>query len=1037
MFDQFRAPALLRKQNSHRRGVSLRLEQLDDRIVPTVSATATINADPLTGGIGIVDDAVRGVNIGVGDDRPSLADPISLQRAKEAGVRLYRIPGGTYSDVIHFDMQDPNGAAGWNYFKSNWMDSMKFAEAAGGRKMVTLNYGTGSPQEAAAWVAYLNGTNISDTTAIGRGQYWTIKPGKDMLSKDPADRDVVWKDWKTVGFWAGLRGQSPLATDDGLNFLRVAHPQPFGAEYMEVGNEVYGGWEPAVRVPRNLADGSLNPAFTKDYVTFAQTFTNMIRRMQLSVQPKVGITLSGDQSPDSWDIQVLKQCAAQGYGPDAIIDHPYASLYGGPGTQYDRTDYNLLHNTSTDPAYLSWSNWVNRADFFRTTARQAGVPNAANIQLLGTEFGNTGSFPITNQGTNLPNGLWLADTFGQALVAGYTGLNYFPFLSPYDDPGNVTTRTGYNGWNPNDGTGWFYSGLYDPKFYGWRKGAAWGMVGNGTVNASNGPETYPTEVDTTRPGARNFKPATGRGVPLPTFFAEQLFSQFAHTGDTTLTVTDDNADLSVYATRQAADGHLRIMVVNKSATNDMYVNFVLKNFGLNAAAGVTAWRYDIGNDNSQRDSTDGYGWGLSKWKQAPDSFTLTGADSSVPFWFSPYSMTVLDLGPTNANFINNPGFEVNYDPLATNQYIGSPTGWTETGNGYAQSGYGSIPHGGGIYGIHWNSMAYAADSSQQLTNLPNGNYTLSAWVKSSGGQTSASLYVGGSAGIGRSVSLTAATAGGWSGAWTLVVIPDVVVSNGTAKIGFASNAKAGQWLQFDDVVFARNLTVNPGFESGILGWDTWTGTTGTGAGAFTVPTTGGHVSSKYGMHRKTTAYEVESLQVRSDIPNGVYTLTAWVQGSGATTNGQAQVLEVKDYGGAYLAVNIPATTTWTLISIPNIRVTNNRAQFGFYSKVNANQWIKFDDVQFFDPPLADDNNLQIQWDTRRSTNELATPVESLPVSKVVRKYDEITLEPAARVKPATPVSIFPDRQKRPNRGWITPDDDWAQWTSPAAVIEVG
>jgi hypothetical protein len=459
---------------------------------------------------------------------------------------------------------------------------------------------------------------------------------------------------------------------------------------------------------------------------------------------------------------------------------------------------------------------------------------------------------------------------------------------------------------------------------------------------------------------------------------------------------------------------------------------------LNAAAGVKVWRYGIDRDNGQRDSADGNSY-LDQWTQAPDYASVTGADSAMSFWFPEYSMTVIDVGPTNANFINNPGFEVNYDPLQTNQYIGIPTGWTETTTGgYAQSGYGSTSHSsGGIYGVHYGNNAYTADTNQTLTNLPNGNYTLSAWVKSSGGQTSASLYVNGNGSAARSVSLTSATPGSWSGAWTLVVIPDVVVSNGTAKIGFASNAGAGKWLQFDDVVFARDLTLNPGFESGTASWDTWTGTTGTGAGAFTVPTTGGHASSKYGMHKKTTAYQAETFQIRTSLPNGVYNLTAWVQGSGATANGQTQVMIVKDYGGANLTVNIPNTTTWTLISILNIRVTNNQAKFGFYSSVGANQWIKFDDVQFFDPPLVDDSKDSIQWDTRRNSNELATPVESIPVSKVIRTYDEITLKPAARTNPATPVSIFPDRQKRLNRSWITPNEDWAQWTSPATPIEVG
>jgi hypothetical protein len=558
----------LRKKRAVRQGVSLNLEQLDDRIVPaTVNATATINADPLTGGIGQIDDAIRGVNINVGDSRAILNDPLVLQRAKDAGIRLFRLPGGSTSDFSHFDMQDPDGLSSNDRAKSNWMDLMKFAEAAGGRKIVTLNYGTGSPQEAAAWVAYMNGTNAADTTALGYGQYWTIKAGFDVSSREAADHDFVWKDWKTVGFWVSLRGQSPLATDDGLNFLRVSHPQSFNTEFLEVGNEVYGQWE--VNLRSKWANTPNPTAYMPgDYIWFAKTLTSTIRAMQLSVQPKVGIVLNGANEIDtypgsqfytSWDALALGQCASQNFTPDFVIDHPYAYV---PGNEPNKDAY-LLGSTSTDPTVYTnnRNNWVERIKYFRDLAQLKGLPNAATLKVIGTEFANKGNFPLSNQTTNLPNGLWLADTLGQALVAGYAGLNYWSFLATYEVPNNTTTANQYNGYNTD--AGWQYEYEYDPALYGWRKGAsAFGMIGNGFVETSNGPQQYGTTIDTTQQGAQNFKPASGRGVPYPVYFAQQLYSQFAHTGDTTLTVIDDNADLSVYAARQGADGHLRMLVVN-------------------------------------------------------------------------------------------------------------------------------------------------------------------------------------------------------------------------------------------------------------------------------------------------------------------------------------------------------------------------------------------------------------------------------------------------------------------------------------------
>jgi hypothetical protein len=78
-----------------------------------------------------------------------------------------------------------------------------------------VNYGSnlagtggGEPAEAAAWVAYANGS--------------------------PADQKVIGKDstgydWKTVGYWASLRASKPLEADDGQNFLRIAHLMQDGA----------------------------------------------------------------------------------------------------------------------------------------------------------------------------------------------------------------------------------------------------------------------------------------------------------------------------------------------------------------------------------------------------------------------------------------------------------------------------------------------------------------------------------------------------------------------------------------------------------------------------------------------------------------------------------------------------------------------------------------------------------------------------------------------------------------------------------------
>ena len=47
----------------------------------------------------------------------------------------------------------------------------------------------------------------------------------------------------SAGSWAGLRAATPLAQNDGLNFLRLGRRQPFGFHNFEIGNEEYGSWE--------------------------------------------------------------------------------------------------------------------------------------------------------------------------------------------------------------------------------------------------------------------------------------------------------------------------------------------------------------------------------------------------------------------------------------------------------------------------------------------------------------------------------------------------------------------------------------------------------------------------------------------------------------------------------------------------------------------------------------------------------------------------------------------------------------------------
>lgn len=172
-------------------------------------------------------------SIGIAADRWDMNayDSETVQLLRDAGITNLRFPGNDGIDALYHwstgtitnPYTDDKAPA---FPKEKQFPAAVPVIDALGTAVVSVNYGTnadgsggGEPAEAAAWVAYANG-NPSSTQAIGK--------------------DSKGNDWKTVGFWAGLRASSPLPTDDGYNFLRIGHPSPIGIQLWTIGNEPWG-----------------------------------------------------------------------------------------------------------------------------------------------------------------------------------------------------------------------------------------------------------------------------------------------------------------------------------------------------------------------------------------------------------------------------------------------------------------------------------------------------------------------------------------------------------------------------------------------------------------------------------------------------------------------------------------------------------------------------------------------------------------------------------------------------------------------------
>jgi hypothetical protein len=244
------------------------------------------------------------------------------QLLQDAGITNLRYPGnGGVDAVYHFS----TGAISNPYSNDKGPDlsadkkfpaALPFLEQLG-TTLVTVNYGSnldgsggGEAAEAAAWVAYANG-KADNTQAIGK--------------------DSKGNDWKTVGYWASLRGASPLPTDDGLNALRIGHSSPVGIQLWAIGHEPWNNGfygtdaigEPDLhsgQVPthkdwmRHSGDKRNGPT------VYGQAVVQYVKAMK-AVDPTilVGASLKALNSDNgvgkNWNAEVLKAaCASMDYG---------------------------------------------------------------------------------------------------------------------------------------------------------------------------------------------------------------------------------------------------------------------------------------------------------------------------------------------------------------------------------------------------------------------------------------------------------------------------------------------------------------------------------------------------------------------------------------------------------------------------------------------------------------------------------------------------------------------------------------------------
>jgi lysophospholipase L1-like esterase len=133
-----------------------------------------------------------------------------------------------------------------------------------------------------------------------------------------------------------------------------------------------------------------------------------------------------------------------------------------------------------------------------------------------------------------------------------------------------------------------------------------------------------------------------------------------------------------------------------------------------------------------------------------------------------------------------------------------------------------------------------------------------------------------------------------------------------------------------------NLLSNPGFENGLSGWGVWP------AGTAYAETSRPNSGTSHLTNWSANPYYVATYQTLTGLSSGLYTVRAWVRGSGG------QQLYVKNFGGAQVSANLAASDAYTQVVISNINVSNGSAEIGFWSNdAWGNGWLGVDDVTFY------------------------------------------------------------------------------------------
>ncbi len=332
-------------------------------------AQATINASQSSG---FIAPTAFGLNTAAWDSH--LLDGGVPGLIQQAGISMLRFPGGSTSDFYHWQSNTVESCSiCGGVDSSDTFDAfMGVARASRTQAMITVNYGSGTPQEAAGWVQYAN-----------KG---------------------------------GPRYNGPVPTYPGGS--STGHT--YGIKYWEIGNELYGNgtygatWEYDTH-------GQGPATYASNVVQFSQAMK--------AVDPtiKIGLVLTApgnwpdgqtsSSSPQPWNNTVLPIACSS---VDFVVVHWYAQ---GPNGE---SDSGLLaapeNGESTSVSYTPGI--PSMMSTLHSEISQYCGSHASAVQIMVTET-NSVSYNPGKQTVSLVNALFMDDNYLNWLENGAANVSWW------------------------------------------------------------------------------------------------------------------------------------------------------------------------------------------------------------------------------------------------------------------------------------------------------------------------------------------------------------------------------------------------------------------------------------------------------------------------------------------------------------------------------------------------------------------------------------------------------------------------------------